>query len=270
LHRVDPVTVWNGGIGFSRCLRCWRALVRRPGRRWSKAPRGYAVVWRPAGGKALAERAAGSSAAPVEQASRSYRYLVRRIAAARADGQPARTILLSAMCDVDAANEVSLLLSATLQDELGGRLLIIDATLRNDGIGASLGIDRKPGLSEARAQDPWRALEMLHLLSRKGVFALGAGLDPAAAQADEMIGILPFLAERFDHILIQQRAITADTRNLALAAHADRILVLAKEGSTRMAGLAAARDAFRCSGIGDVGLILTVPDDSRQGRALAA
>ncbi|MET0362486.1 MAG: hypothetical protein ABW048_12140, partial [Sphingobium sp.] len=244
LHRVDPATVWNGGVGFSRCLRCRCEMVRRGHARWTSVPRGYAVVWRPDGPasdattgvdmqsrpslsdsarnpaigpeKSLVDLAsemegsaafrlpdAGSEARvrlmadgearvntilpdrptafpqsarrrliaaaasarrsagwmrravsrsltviepPREQASRTYRYMVRRIAATMG-GDP-RSVLVSAACAMDPANETVLLLSAMMQDELGGRVLLIDATLRDGGIGALLGAQGQPGLSE--------------------------------------------------------------------------------------------------------------------------
>lgn len=296
LHRVDrDAAVWNVGIGFSRCVRCGREMVRRSGRSWGVVPRGYAVVWRPAGEAeiglraatdtpqrpdapykkaepaalrvlnglkrigAAADRSLGALVPPCEQASRSYRYLVRRIAAARVGDQPVRTILLSSVCGAEAANESLLLLSAMMQDELGGRLLIIDATLRDGGIGAMMGAEERPGLSEARAEDPYALLEMIRPLPRPDHYLLGVGLCPAATRVEDMAAILPVLARHFDHILIQQQAVTADTRYLALAQRADLVLVVAEEGRSRMASLIQAREAFRANGIGNVGLILSVP-----------
>lgn len=281
-HRAGPTAAWNGGIGFSHCLGCDAQLVRRPsvswiGARWTGVPRGYAVVWRPAGDapsvaslppaapiaplsdallrlRVAADRALDRLQPAREQASRSYRYLARQIGQ-----QAARTIVLSALCDAGAANQAVLLLAAMMQDEHGGRLLLIDATLGDQGISATLGAGAQPGLSDIGADDPWFAIEAMQILPRPHMFLLGAGLSPMAGRPERIAAMLPMLAERFDHILIQQRAITADSRNLALAARADRILVLAQEGQTPMAHLAQARDAFRAHGLSDVEMILTVP-----------
>lgn len=286
LHRLDPAIIWNGGVGFSRCLRCGRALVRRPGARWGAVPRGYAVVWRPAAGGRDA-RARPAPISPIQPAarpaahlaarpSRAYRYLARRIAGGRtdsgsADSGSAMTVLFSALCPQPLSNDSLLMLCAMMQDELGGRLLVIDATLATDGIGAALGAAGRPGLSEARADHVWDVLEMLHLPTARPLFVLGAGCRPGAARPDDMAGILPFLAQRFDHIVIQQRAITADTRYLAMASRADMVLVLAEEGGTRMASLTQARAAFRTHGIDNVGLVLAVPPaGAARGRAYAA
>lgn len=277
LHRLDPAIVWNGGVGFSRCLRCGRALVRRPGARWGTVPRGYAVVWRPAAGQREAPARPAPiasiqpSAHPAARPSRAYRYLARQIAGGRIDSGTAMTVLVSAVCPQSLSNDSLLMLCAMMQDELGGRLLVIDATLASDGIGAALGAAGRPGLSEARADHVWDVLEMLHLPSARSLFVLGAGCRPGAARPDDMAGILPFLAQRFDHIVIQQRAITADTRYLAMASRADMVLVLAEEGGTRMASLTQARAAFRTHGIDNVGLVLAVPPaGAGQGRAYAA
>lgn len=261
-HRVDPAAAWNGGIGFSRCLGCGAELVQRPGAGWTRVPRGYAVVWRPATEQpALAARGkTGQSPLqvidnrppPVEPPSRSYRYLARRIG-------KARTILLSALCDADAANDALLLLAAMVQAEQGGRVLLIDATLADDGISALLGANSHAGLSEVRADDPWSAVETMRLLARPDMVLLGAGLNPAAGQPERIAAMLPFLADRFDHILIQQRGIASDSRNLSLARAADLVWTLAEEGRSPMARLNAARDAFHAHGIIPAGLILTVP-----------
>lgn len=278
-HRAGPAAAWNGGIGFSRCLGCGVELVQRPGAGWTPVPRGYAVIWRPLAdrpalaGHAQAKTTAFSLArlahgarrlgaaagrtldrlhAPPDHASRNYRYLAQRIGSAQ-------TILLSALCDADAANDTLLLLAAMLQAERGGRLLLIDATLGGDGVSAPLGASGKPGLSEVRADDPWSAAEVMHVLPRPDMILLGAGQHPGAGRPHHIAAMLPFLTERFDHILIQQRAIMADSRNLALATRADLIWALAVEGRSPMANLHAARDVFRVNGIADVGLILTVP-----------
>ncbi len=278
-HRADPAAAWNGGIGFSRCLGCGVELVQRPGAGWTPVPRGYAVIWRPLAdrpalaGHAQAKTTAFSLArlthgarrlgaaagrtldrfhAPPDHASRNYRYLAQRIGSAQ-------TVLLSALCDADAANDALLLLAAMLREERGGRLLLIDATLGSDGVSVPLGAAGKPGLSEVRPDDPWSVVEVMRILARPDMILLGAGQRSAAGRPDHIAALLPFLTERFDHILIQQRAIMADSRNLALATRADLIWALAEEGRSPMANLHAARDAFRANGIADVGLILTVP-----------
>lgn len=272
-HRADPAAAWNGGIGFSRCLGCGADLVQRPGAGWARVPRGYAVVWRPAAERpalthhiplpspvARLSHRAGQALdrlrGPVEQPSRSYRYLARRIG-------DARSILLSALCGSDAANDALLLLGAMIQAEQGGRVLLIDATLADDGVSAMLGAAGHPGLSEMRAHDPWSAVEAMRLLARPDMILLGAGTNPAAGQPERIAAILPFLTDRFDHILIQQRGIGSDSRNLALAHAADLIWTLAEEGRSPMARLKAADDAFRTHGIAPAGLILTVPAHDR-------
>ncbi|MET0362499.1 MAG: hypothetical protein ABW048_12205, partial [Sphingobium sp.] len=161
--------------------------------------------------------------------------------------------------------ETVLLLSAMMQDELGGRVLLIDATLRDGGIGALLGAQGQPGLSEARADDLQSLAALIRPLHRQSLFLLGAGLVPAASRAADMAGIVSTLAQDFDHIVIQQQAITADTRYLAMAGQADLVLLLAEEGRSRMAALTLCRDTFHANGIDNVGLILTVPPAATDG-----
>jgi hypothetical protein len=292
-HRADPAVVWNGGIGFSRCLGCGTDIVRRSGARWARVPRGYAVIWRPVAerpalvgsvaakpgramslarlsngmrrmatmtGRALDRLHLPAGHAPTDHASRGYRYLARRMG-------NARTIVVSGLCESAAANDALLLLAAMLQDERGGRLLLIDATLGDTGVGAVLGAGGKPGLSDVRADEPWSAVEAMRMLARPDMILLGAGRRPATGRPDHIAAMLPFLAERFDHIIIQQRGIMDDSRNLALANCADLIWVVAEEGRSPMARITQARDAFRAHGIANVGLVLTVPSvaDTRGG-----
>jgi hypothetical protein len=281
IHRAGAGVTWNGGIGFSRCAGCGADLVRRQGAGWRPVPRGYAVVWRPKGeaAAALAAPAAdvrpspatarrlsdaaerlldGPAAGPIRP-SLGYRHLARQIAAARPGGDPVRVLSLSAACEAVPANEATLMMAAMMQDELGGRLLIIDATLSADGISGRLNAGDAPGLSDLAVDEPWAAIELVHMLPRPHLFLLGAGRDPAAGRPDRLARLLPALARRFDHILVQQRSPEGDTRHLALAAQADLLLVLAEEGRTPMARLRGVADACRGHVRAPVGLVLTVP-----------
>ncbi|MFY9352030.1 hypothetical protein [Sphingobium sp.] len=253
-HRADQAVAWNGGIGFARCRDCATDLVQRPGARWRAVPRGYAVVWRPAVPvTAPAARLAPPAGAP---ASRDYRHLVRRLAA---QGSP-RILLLSAESLLSVANDTLLLLAAMLQDELRGRLLLIDATLAEDGISASLGAAGAAGLSDIAGDDPWLAVERMRMLARPDLYLLPAGRHPASGAPDRLAAMLPFLARHFDHLLIQQRSIAADTRNLALATRADCVVLVAEEGRTPMARLHAASALYASNGIAPAGVILAASD----------
>lgn len=249
-HRADQAATWNGGIGFARCRDCATDLVRRPGARWRAVPRGYAVVWRPA--DPIAAPAARLAPPPAAPASRDYRHLVRRLAGK----QGPRILVVSAECPAPAANDTLLLLAAMLQDELRGRLLLIDATLAQDGISAPLGATGAAGLSDIIGDDPWLAVERMRMLARPDLYLLPAGQNPASGRPDRLAAMLPFLTRHFDHLLIQQRSIAADTRNLALAARADCVALVAEEGRTPMARLDAAGALYAASGIAPAGIIL--------------
>jgi len=355
-HRPGLRPVWNAGIGFSKCTRCGREMIRRAGRSWTLVPRGQVVIWRntdpeptrrdePAGNRYRSDRSqvANEPGSPViantvepapdgrdfvrpfpapwesrvqdrteddtgqrregissgwsgdppfspspvppspethaqgarlrekmmggwprpagsgELPSLAFRHLARRIGTAQSDGRRTGTILLSALCDAESANDTMLMFAAMLQDELGGRLLVIDATLRDDGIGRALGMARAPGLSDARADAPDAVLEMIQLLPRRSVYLLPAGRRPDTSDPATLPALLPLLSRRFDHILIQQHAVFADTRYLPSAAAADLVILLAEEGSSRMRDLARCRDTLRANAIDRVGLLLALP-----------
>lgn len=210
----------------------------------------------------LRHRIARRLARPViarEPASRGFRHLARRIGAAQPGGKRIASILLSAVCDAGTANDTMLMFAAMLQDELGGRLLVVDATLRADGTSSALGLSAVPGLSDVRDNDPHGALELIQLLPRPSIFLMPAGLNPGAVNPNDFPALLPALSAHFDHILIQQHAIFSDTRYLPIAAGADLVIVLAEEGQSRMPDLARCRETFRANAIGQVGMLLALP-----------
>jgi len=200
-----------------------------------------------------------SRSAPAEEpASRGFRHLARRVGAMEASGEHMSTIVLSAICEGGTANDTMLMFAAMLQDELGGRLLIVDATLREDGISNAFRLTAVPGLSEARRDAPQTALELVQLLPRPAIFLMPAGLNPGKMHPAELPGLLPSLAAHFDRILIQQHAIFSDTRYLSVAAAADLVIVLAEEGASRMPDLARCHETFRANAIDRVGLLLVL------------
>ncbi len=51
-HRASAQTIRNGGHHFARCTRCNADLVEHDGA-WTAAPKGFRIVWKPAGAEPL-------------------------------------------------------------------------------------------------------------------------------------------------------------------------------------------------------------------------
>ena len=60
-HYVTTRGIRNGKYEFGRCQRCSCDLMRSDSS-WKRVPRGFKVVWRPAGAGALAHQAPGAAA----------------------------------------------------------------------------------------------------------------------------------------------------------------------------------------------------------------
>jgi Mrp family chromosome partitioning ATPase len=60
----------------------------------------------------------------------------------------------------------------------------------------------------------------------------------------------------YNYVLLQLGSVTADTRNLVSATHADAMLLLAHENKTLMRELLAAEQLLRGNGVDDVRVIV--------------
>ncbi|AXJ97442.1 hypothetical protein DM480_17265 (plasmid) [Sphingomonas sp. FARSPH] len=203
-------------------------------------------------------------AVPSTPASRSYRYLAQQLMIDFPAADRAPVILVSAACAPATEIGATMLLAAMLQDEAGGRLLIVDATLREGGIGDALGYPGAPGFLDllgGRADDP---LALACPTGREHVWMIPAGRagprghqSPDAAQVSR---IFDAYARVYEHVLVVQRAITTDTRYLPIAREAAVVLMMVEEAESRMADIDLYTEALAAHGIDDVRIVLCAQD----------
>lgn len=205
----------------------------------------------------LLRRRAESSAAL------SYRFLARQIDADLPREGKARTVLLSSPVPAASSNEAISLFSHALAEELSCRVLLVDGTFGDAGVGAMLGHAGAPGLLDLVHDGDRTFGEVVQPTPRRGIDVLPAGRTRVSRllpiRADRVAAFHEQARSRYDFVLVQQRSIASDTRYLLFAAVADLVLLLAEEGVTFVGDLDRCFDVFRGHQIGNVRLMLCAP-----------
>ena len=233
-------------------------LLRDSDMRWGEPPR--RSFWR-----TLQDRLAGLAQLrrPPVSAALSYRYLARQIAVDLPRADRGRTVLLSAVVGPASNNEAMLMFSHALAEELDCRVLLIDGTFGEWGISAVLGHAGAPGLVDLVHDGDRGAGDLIQTTSRRNISVLPAGRTgierPLPIRTGQVAALLEQAGQGFDYVLVQQGAITADTRYLPFAAKSDLVLLLAEEGVTLVGELDRSLDVFRGHQISSVRLMLCTP-----------
>jgi Mrp family chromosome partitioning ATPase len=196
-------------------------------------------------------------------ATLSYRFLARQIDTDLPRTNGGRTILLSSSVPPAASNEAMLMFSHALAEELGVRVLLVDGTFGDEGVGTAVGQIGAPGLMDFVYDGGHVPSAAIQPTSRHNISVLPAGRPrlgrPLPIAVDRVSGLYEQLCERFDYVLVQQGSIIADTRYLVAAAKADMILMLVEEGVTPVDELDRCLDVFRGHQISNVRLVLCEP-----------
>ena len=196
-------------------------------------------------------------------ASASYRFLARHIQADLPFADGGRVILLSSATSMDLSGESLLMLSFFLRDELGCRILLLDGTLREGGVGAVLGHEDAPGFLDLIYGTELSLDAVVQKTNREHISVLPAGRIPAApltpTQASRIAELLKQARASFDYILIQQGPIFQDSRYLLLTSEADLILLLVEESETPLSELERCVGVFRDHQVGNVRIVLAAP-----------
>jgi Mrp family chromosome partitioning ATPase len=199
----------------------------------------------------------------LRRASRSYRYLARQIEADLPYADRARTILVSSPAPLDLSNATLLMFAYFMRDELGCRILLVDGTLREGGVGARLGFGGTPGFLDLLYGNRSSVRELIRLTQRRGISVLPAGRTPTdqllPIHSSKVCEILREAQTDFDYVLFQQASILDDSRYLRCTEGADLILLLIEEGVTLMDELDRCKKVFRDHQISNVQLMLSTP-----------
>lgn len=170
-------------------------------------------------------------------ASRSFRYLARKIELDMPKGEDGHAIIITSPGSIKVNTDTLLMFSYVIQDEIGCKVLLVDATFRDDGIGARLGYQSAPGFMEMLYDDDDDERDpLVRATERKNISILPAGrltgkaLPPLAP--DRVRLVLEAMRKRFDYVLIQQGSVLGDTRYVSIARSVDLVLLLVEDGVT--------------------------------------
>ncbi|TXH35875.1 MAG: hypothetical protein E6Q94_03565 [Burkholderiaceae bacterium] len=196
-----------------------------------------------------------------EPASRSYRYLSRLIEREYPRTDSGVVLGFSCANDDQLSTNVLLMQAYCLQSELGGSVLLIDARVKNDGGGISqrLGLDHQTGYAELMREGPAEMAALIQATTVPNVSVLpqgGQAGKPLVVHRQHLTTLLEQARAGYNYVLLQLGSVTADTRNLVSATHADAMLLLAHENKTLMRELLAAEQLLRGNGVDDVRVIV--------------
>jgi len=156
-----------------------------------------------------------------------------------------------------------LMLSFFIADELGRRVLMVDATLRQSGVGATLGHQDAPGMLDVMYGSDCRLKDLIVSTVRRNISLIPGGrlpLNPRLVlRADRIADFFAEARREFDYVLVQQTAISDDTRYLDFVGEADLTLILVAEGSTLVDELGKCTTVFRDHDVSNVRVVMTTP-----------
>ena len=105
----------------------------------------------------------------------SYRYLARQIETDLPVTDGGRTVLISSTVPLELSNEACLMFAHFLATELGRRVLLIDGTFGDQGVGSALGHAGAPGFVDTIYGAAFPLSELVVPTARENVFCCRAG-----------------------------------------------------------------------------------------------
>ncbi|MEO0643359.1 MAG: hypothetical protein AAFY47_08095 [Pseudomonadota bacterium] len=195
----------------------------------------------------------------------SFRFLVRRLAGDYGRGSGPTTFVVT---PTEAAGEVggeTLMLTSLLQEEIGARVLLIDADFAaEESLSDRFGYGGEPGLAQMLAGEHTSARFVLRETKREKVAILPRGTDPdqvdRASLKERLTSVLSSVSADFDFVVIAQCAVTVDTRGLEMVEQSDCVLLFAREGTSRLERIEDQEAALMQNGEVDVRIVLLLPE----------
>jgi Mrp family chromosome partitioning ATPase len=164
--------------------------------------------------------------------------------------------------DKVTANAI-LMLAYSLQSELGSKVLILDARLKNqaEGVTGRLGLLNAPGFAEVMRAGYAGNQPVLRHTRVPNVDVLPAGSARSGmAMSMNPQGfrrLLEAAKARYDHVLVQVGSVLNDTRNLTAAAAVGSVFLFVEENKTLMKALDDSRKLLLSNGVTDVRVVVT-------------
>ncbi len=148
--------------------------------------------------------------------------------------------------------------------EIGQRTLLVDCDLRNRTVSRLWGVAEQPGLSECiRQETDWKPL--IQTVSIPGLSVLGAG-QPGSSSAESVFArhftsIIAAARAEFDTIILATPDVLGRSESLAIATHADLVLLSLRVARGKRGAALAARDNLIKFGVSVAGVVVTGADD---------
>ena len=150
----------------------------------------------------------------------------------------------------------------SLAAELGHRVLLVDGTFSNLGVGAALGHAGAPGFIDLVHGANSQLADLVRPTVIENVFVLPAGRTSVThllpIEAARITEFYVAACDAYDYVLLQQGAIFTESRYLQFTKRADMVLMLVEEGGTPVDDLSRFMAVFRDHQVGNVRLVLYV------------
>ncbi len=194
-------------------------------------------------------------------ASRSYRYLARQIENDLGETQKAHEVVVTGPGSIEFINQTILMFAYGLKNELGGKIIIIDATFRNQGVGDFLGYEGKPGLMNLLYEGNTKMGQMIKATRVDGIHVLPVGKlqeqTNISLKGEKVKAIFQKLGTVYDYIVIQVGPLQNDTRYISLAEYAELVLLLVEEGNTLLGEIESYRTTLENHNISNYQIVMS-------------
>jgi capsular exopolysaccharide synthesis family protein len=187
----------------------------------------------------------GTLLAPWSPLSEAYRTLnsnIRFLTAGESDGALAKIVLVSSAQPGEGKTSVSTNLAVTAA-RAGMSVILVDADLRNPGLASRFGLDLPVGLSDLLVED-LAVKPHLYPVGDGNLRVLSGGTvppNPAELLASSRSGwVLEELARQCQLVIVDSAPVMRVADSLELVRHADLIVLVAKQGTSRLRDYTAA------------------------------
>ena len=203
----------------------------------------------------------GSAAAGVgpELGAPPYRRLALQLQHELVAAGALRSVLLATPNRSVLAAHTSPCLAFCMAEELGLRVLLVDASGQDRELSRSLGCEHQRGYTDLVAEPGQDPLLLCVPTSHTGVHFLPAGTLPAVTMGRHQDAIPKLLAQLqtgFDFVVLCGGSVLHDTAALAATPHVGTVLLMPVENETLVADLDAAQKALRFCKARHIGVVM--------------
>jgi Mrp family chromosome partitioning ATPase len=195
-------------------------------------------------------------------ASRSYRYLARQIEQDFNQDKKGCTVMFTSPNSNDLTSEALMMFAYFLQDELGYKVLLIDATFREEGVSSRTSHIDHPGLADLLCSGQKEFNQAIFSTNFKNISILPAGKQQnnsaITLKLDTLVSILKMTREKFGYVLIQTGSIIDDSRYLLFPELVDLVVLLVENGKTQLYDIETCQKILKDHRASDVRLVLSM------------